>query len=160
MQYVFSTLLDVSPLRSRVHCVEPDEEVTVSISNPPPTESDYQSERARASLVRGKIRPFRIAESPTNALAPVPQTIQYVGCVNSLHKARNLMDSACSAGPQYVTLSSPLDRRRPGRPVAIHAQFTPSRIDREATRQRTQVKCMNKANKILRIFHHQIRDFS
>ena len=80
--------------------------------------------------MRGKIRPFRIAESPTNALAPVPLTIQCRVRELSAHKARNLMDPACGAGPQYVTLSSPLDRRRPGRPVAIHAQFTPSRIDR------------------------------
>ena len=77
LQRVFHTHLDLSSLGSSVHCVELDDEGTLSKSNPPPTESDYQSERARASLVRGKIRPFRIAESPTNALAPVPRTIQY-----------------------------------------------------------------------------------
>ena len=76
LQYEFHTLINVSSLRSRVHCEKLDDEGTLSKSNPPPTESDYQSERARASLVRGKIRPFRIAESPTNALASVPLTIQ------------------------------------------------------------------------------------
>ena len=160
LQHVFPTLLNVSSLRSSVHCVEPDDEGTLSKSNPPPTESDYQSERERelhscvAKFVRFESQNRQPTRSP---LCLLPSS---VGCVNSLHKARNLMDPACGAGPQYVTPSSPLDRRRPGRPVAIHAQFTPSRIDREATRHRTQVKCMNKANKILRVFHHRIRDFS
>ena len=45
-----------------------------------------------------------------------------------------------------VTLSSSLDQRRPDRPDAVHAQFTPSRIDRETGRRtRTMHLCQKLA---------------
>ena len=45
------------------------------------------------------------------------------------------MDSAWRKDLNNVTLSSSLDQRRPDRPDAVHAQFTPSRIDRKTGRR-------------------------